>query len=122
VKPLRLNPAPVTVGEEIVTLEPPELVTVSYSIWLLATWILPKFMLDGLAARKPGVVPESGAVPVPAREIVVALRRCFWLFPIGVEATTDRLPLVPPADCGVKVTARCTLCPGATVIGKFGPV
>ena len=29
VKPLRLNPAPVTVAEEIVTLEPPVLVTVS---------------------------------------------------------------------------------------------
>jgi len=121
VKPLRLNPAPVTVTEEIVALEPPELVTVSYSIWLLATWILPKFMFEGLAARKPGVAPESGAVPVPAREIVVVLKRCFWLFPIGAEVTTDVLPLVPPADCGVKATARRTLCPGATVIGKFGP-
>jgi hypothetical protein len=75
VKPPRLNPAPVTVAEEIVTVEPPELVTVSYRIWLLATWILPKFMLEGLAARKPGGagVPETGAVPMPAREIVVLL-------------------------------------------------
>ena len=78
-------------------------------------------MFEGLAARKPGVAPESGAVPVPAREIVVVLKRCFWLFPIGAEVTTDVLPLVPPADCGVKATARRTLCPGATVIGKFGP-
>jgi hypothetical protein len=75
VKPPRLNPAPVTVAEEIVTVEPPELVTVSYRIWLLATWILPKFMLEGLAARKPGGagVPETGAVPMPAREVVVVL-------------------------------------------------
>ena len=120
-KPLRLNPAPVTVAEEIVRLEPPELVTVSYSIWLLATWILPKFMLRGLAARKPGVAPESGAVPVPAREIVAELKRCLLLFPIRVEVTTDMLPLAPPADCGVKMAAKRTLCPGATVIGKFGP-
>ena len=118
-KPLRLNPAPVTVAEEIVTLEPPELVTVSYSIWLLATWILPKFMLEGLAARKPGGagVPEIGAVPVPVKEIVVALKRCLLRF-----HTTDKLPLAPPTDCGVKVRGKRTLCPGATVIGKFGPV
>jgi hypothetical protein len=124
VKPLRLNPAPVTVAEEIVTLEPPELVTVSYSIWLLATWILPKFMLEGLAARKPGGagVPEIGAVPVPVKELVLALKRCLLRFQVRVEVTTDKLPLAPPTDCGVKVTGKRTLCPGATVIGKFGPV
>jgi len=80
-------------------------------------------MLEGLAARKPGVtaVPESGTVPVPAREIVVVPKRCLLLFPIGVEVTTDMLPLAPPAGCGAKVTAKRTLCPGATVVGKFGP-
>ena len=85
-------------------------------------WILPKFMLEGLAARKPRVVPESGATRVPAREIVVALKCCLLLFPIGVEITTDMLPLAPPADSGVVVTARGTLCLGATVVGKFGPL
>jgi hypothetical protein len=71
----RLNPVPITVAWEIVTLEPPELVTVSYSIWLPGSWMLPKFRLAGLVPRKPGVagVPETGAVPMPAREIVVVL-------------------------------------------------
>jgi hypothetical protein len=78
-------------------------------------------MLEGLAARKPGVVPERGAVPVPAREIVLALKRCLLLFPILVEVTTDILPLALPADGGVKMTAKRTLCPGATVVGKVGP-
>src|SRR5258708_37705314 len=105
----------------MVRFEPQELVTVSCSIWLLVSWILPKFMLEGLAARKPGVVPERGAVPVPAREIVLALKRCLLLFPILVEVTTDILPLALPADGGVKMTAKGPLCQGATVVGKVGP-
>jgi hypothetical protein len=36
-KPLRLNPAPVTLACEIVSVEFPELVKVSYSVWLLPT-------------------------------------------------------------------------------------
>jgi hypothetical protein len=51
-KPLKLNPAPVTVAFEIVAVELPELVKVSWRVWLLPTWILPKLTLDGLAARR----------------------------------------------------------------------
>lgn len=36
-KPLKLNPAPVTVACEIVTVDLPELVNVSYRVWLLPT-------------------------------------------------------------------------------------
>jgi hypothetical protein len=43
------------------------------------------------------------------------------LFPIRVELTTPMLPLAPPADFGANVAATRTLCPGARVIGKFGP-
>jgi hypothetical protein len=85
--------------------------------------MLPKFMLEGLVARKPGVagVPETADVPVPAREIVVVLKRRLLRFPIRVD-TTDIFPLAPPADSGVKVAAKRTLCPGATVIGNLGPL
>jgi hypothetical protein len=83
--------------------------------------MLPKFMLKGLAARRPGVAPERGAVPVPAREIVAVLKRCLLRFH-RVEVTTDMLPFAPPGDSGVKVAGKRTLCPGATVIGKIGPL
>lgn len=36
-KPLKLNPSPVTVACEIVTVDLPELVNVSYRVWLLPT-------------------------------------------------------------------------------------
>jgi hypothetical protein len=51
VKPPKLNPLPVAVAPEIVTLEPPELVTTTYCVWLLPTWMLPKLRLEGLGVR-----------------------------------------------------------------------
>src|ERR1700730_1026112 len=39
-KPLKRNPAPVTVAFEIATVELPEFVNTSCRVWLLPTWIL----------------------------------------------------------------------------------
>ena len=46
--PLMLNPAPVAVACEIVTLDPPVLVSESVKVRLLPTWALPKARLAGL--------------------------------------------------------------------------
>jgi hypothetical protein len=57
----------------MVTLEPPELVTVSLRTWLPGSWTLPKLRLEGLVPRNPGAGgPETGGapMPVPAREMV----------------------------------------------------
>ena len=61
---LKLNPAPVTVACEIVTVELPELVNVSYWARLFPTWILPKLTLIGLAARRFPLVEDEDAALV----------------------------------------------------------
>ena len=61
---LKLNPAPVTLAWEIVTVELPELVNVSYWARLLPTWILPKLTLIGLAARRFPLVEDEAAALV----------------------------------------------------------
>jgi hypothetical protein len=47
--PLMLNPVPVAVACEIVTLDPPVFVSDSIKVRLLPTWALPKVRLAGLA-------------------------------------------------------------------------
>jgi hypothetical protein len=63
-RPLKLNPTPVTVACEIVTVELPELVNVSYWARLLPTWILPKPTLIGLAVRRFPLVEDEDAALV----------------------------------------------------------
>ena len=79
----------------IVTLEPPELVTVSDSVWLLPTCTLPKMRLVAVAVSDPGVtpVPESGTFNVGFDPLLL----------------TERLPLADPTVVGVKVTLKLTL-------------
>jgi len=48
VGPLMLNPVPVAVACEMVTAEPPVLVSESVKVRLLPTWALPKARLAGL--------------------------------------------------------------------------
>jgi hypothetical protein len=67
VKPLRLNPEPVVLAAEIVTLVAPELVRVSVREPLLPVVKLPKFRLAGAEVSCPGVtppVPDTGEVMV----------------------------------------------------------
>jgi len=75
--PLMLNPVPVAVACEIVTLDPPVFVIESVKVRLLPTWALPKARLAGLAASWPGaagaglMVNVRLALPVPP--LLVAL-------------------------------------------------
>jgi len=110
----------------MVTLEPPELVTVSFSTWLPGSWMLPKFRVEGLVPRKPGVAGGGAgtgvvSVPVPARKIVDVSKRRLPFLPTRADTTYIRPPAAP-ADNGAKVAAKCTLCPGVTVTGRFGPL
>ena len=79
----------------MVTLDPPELVRVSESVWLLPTCTLPKLRLAAVAVSDPGVtpVPESGT------------------FNVGFDAllVMERLPLADPPVVGVNVTLKVAL-------------
>ena len=79
----------------MVTLEPPELVRVSDSVWLLPTCTLPKLRLEAVAVSDPGVTPEpeSGTVNVGFDALLVM----------------ERLLLADPPDNGVNVTLKVTL-------------
>ena len=108
--PLMLNPVPVAVACEIVTLDEPVFVIESAKVTLLPTWALPKARLAGLALSWPGAACALGAVPVPLRGMASA----------GPE--TSRLPPTVPADCGAKATFKPTLCPTPRVKGNVGPL
>jgi hypothetical protein len=78
----------------IATLDPPEFVKVSDSIWLLPTCTLPKLRLGAAALSDPAVV----APPVPASGMVR----------LGADPLLRivTLPLATPLDWGVKVTLK----------------
>ena len=80
----------------MVTLEPPELVKVSESVWLLPTWTLPKLRLLAVAVSDPGVTPdpESGTVNV-GFDALLAMERL--------------LPEADPPVVGAKVTLKAAL-------------
>ena len=92
----------------IVTLEPPELVRVSDSVWLLPTCTLPKLRLAAVAASEPGVTPEpeSGMPRVGFDALLVM----------------ERFPEADPPVVGVNVTLNVTLWPPAKVAGRLIPL
>jgi hypothetical protein len=49
--PLSVNPVPVALAWEMVTVCPPELVRTTDCVALLLSWTLPKFMLVGLGVN-----------------------------------------------------------------------
>ena len=106
--PLMLNPDPVTVACEIVTLAPPLFVSESVKVRLLPAWTLPKARLAGLAVIWPG----RTAFPDKARFIVE-------LEALEVKAM---LPLTLPAVCGPKITEKVALWPAPSVSGKVRPL
>jgi hypothetical protein len=55
--PLNVNPLPVAAAFEIVTVDPPVLVTVTARLLLLPTVTLPKATLLGFAVNEPGATP-----------------------------------------------------------------
>ncbi len=90
--PLTLKPVPVIGAWLTVTLEPPELVSVSDRVWLLPTPRLPKLMLEGFGLSVPVVtpVPERGTVSVGSDALLVR----------------ERFPLADPPDCGVNTALK----------------
>ena len=78
-----------------VTLEPPELVSVSDSVWPFPTCTLPKLRLVAVAVSDPGVtpIPESGTLNVGFDALLMM----------------DRLPEADPPVVGVKVTLKVAL-------------
>jgi hypothetical protein len=106
--PLKLNPEPLIPTEEIVTVVPPLLVTVSDRDCLFPTVTLPKLRLVGFAPSVPGVtpLPDKGMVRVGFEALDVIVR----------------LPLALPADEGVNETLKVALCPAVSVTGVVIPV
>jgi hypothetical protein len=84
--PLKLNPVPLAATCEIVMLDPPVFVTVSESVLLFPTWMLPKARLVGFDPRVPAAtpVPDIGMVNVGFDPLDVIVR----------------LPLIAPAAGG----------------------
>ncbi len=107
VMPLNVNSELLRLTEEIVTLAPVAL-SVAGRLALVPTTTLPKARLVGLTANCPA------AVPVPESGI----------FKVGLDAfeVIARLPLALPADWGVKMTLKVTLCPDVSVTGGLRPL
>jgi hypothetical protein len=106
--PLIVKPEPETLACEIVTLEPPELVSVPARVLGAEVCTLPKFRLEGTALSEPAAdtVPVNGTMRVP----------------LDASLANDSAPLPEPFDCGLKVTLKGALCPAAKVSGRFSPL
>lgn len=93
--PLKLNPVPLMLACEMVTLLPPVFVMVAVTVCCVPTVTLPRASLEGLLASCPAVTP------VPVREMVS----------VGFDASDANVtvPLAEPADCGAKVTVKLVL-------------
>ena len=106
--PLRVNPVPVMLTWDIVTLDPPVLVTVSERDLLVPTVTLPKARLVGFDARVPAVTP------VPDRAIVSVGLEAFEVIVI--------LPLALAAVVGANATVKVALWPAVKVTGAAIPL
>ena len=95
-------------SREIVTVDPPVLVTVSESVLLPLTCTLPKARLGGLDPSAPAVTP----VPVSG------------IFSVGFDAfdVIATLPLTAPALAGLNNTLKLALWPAARVTGALIPL
>lgn len=106
VGPLTVKPAPLGVACEIVTLDPPVLVTVSDVLLLLPTCTLPNARLAGLGESVPGVTP------VPVKETATLL---FVPFEVVAKVT---LPLKFPVPVGANVIVVEVDVPALSVSGR----
>lgn len=104
--PLIVNPVPLTVAAEILTVD--VVLFVNVTVWVLCvpTVTLPKTSLPGLTASRPL------ATPVPVSEnaagVLVAL------------LTTETVALKVPAALGEKTKLTGILCPASTATGRVG--
>ena len=103
-----MKPVPLAEACVMVTLEPPELVNVPESVWLLPTCTVPKFRLEGFAVSAPGAMPdpESGKLKLEF---------------VALDAIAT-LPETFPEDWGAKVTEKLTACPAESVAGTVSPL
>ncbi|MGA8301075.1 MAG: hypothetical protein WB817_16460 [Terriglobales bacterium] len=108
VSPEMENIAPFRFAWEIVTLDPPVLVSASDKLELLPAWTFPNARLGGFAASAPCVtpVPESGILKFESEPVEVMFR----------------LPLTAPLAAGVNNIVNEVLCPEVSVIGKLSPL
>jgi hypothetical protein len=106
--PLMVKAAPVTLACEIVTLEPPVLVTVSERLALLPTCTLPNPSEEGFGDKVPCVapVPDKGMLKLGFE-------------PLDVMVT---VPLADPLALGAKTTVNDVLWPALNVKGRLRPL
>jgi hypothetical protein len=93
--PLKEKPVPEGDSCEIVSAEPPELVSVCESVLVLPVATFPKLWLAGLAVRRPGVtpVPDNTTFRVEFEPLLISAR----------------FPLTLPPDWGAKETVNVVL-------------
>jgi hypothetical protein len=106
--PLMENPAPLTLACEMVTDDPPVLVTVSDRFVLLPTCTLPNPSVVGFADNVPDVTP------VPESEMFK-----LGLLPFEVMFT---VPVAEPPVVGAKLTLNEVLWPAVRVRGRASPL
>jgi hypothetical protein len=105
--PVVLNPAPVTVTEEIVTVALPPFVRLMVCELFVPVVTLPN-------AAVVGVADNCGCVPVPLREIVSG--------ELGALLTTVIVPVTIPAALGPKTALNVAALPAPMVTGAVIPV
>jgi hypothetical protein len=109
VKPATLNPVPLSLICETVTLEFPVFVTLTLCVVLVPVAMLPKLSDTGLA-----VSCSAGATPMPASATTSG--------ELGALFTSVTLPVMLPATAGVNPRVKLEEPPGATVSGNVRPV
>jgi hypothetical protein len=105
-RPVMLNPLPVRLACEMVTLAVPVFVIVSEMVELFPTCTLPNPTVLGFPLRVP---------PATADPVTVITRFC-------PPAVTVTVPLCAPAAVGLNAIWIATLCPAATLVGNVGEV
>ncbi len=107
VSPLRLNPVPVTLACDTVTLPVPLLFSVTVCVLLLPNATFPKLRLVGLAA-------SSRVTPLPASDTVAG--------ELAASLTIETPPVTLPAAVGENFTVKVVLCPAARLSGRESPL
>jgi len=107
--PLILNPVPLTLACEIVTLAVPEFIRVIVCELLLATTTLPKATLPGFVVNI-----AFAATPLPDKASACGEP--------GALSVNAMLPVAPPATEGVNCTLNEVLWPAPSVIGVVNPL
>jgi len=102
-----LNPVPVAVTDDIVTLALPPFVSVKLCELLVPVVTLPNAALVGVAAN-------CGCVPVPFKGIASG--------EFGALLTIDMLPLAAPLVVGANCALNDVVCPAPSVSGVLNPL